>query len=475
MKKLYRKFFILVPVILVLLLFAWAIWLFIGIGANDYLESVAEKSVSRQMGKIVKEVNIHRDNLLLLDNDIKKHFSSESSSPQLLILDKEKVEIYHSSRRNYRDQMSAELKQRFMNGDIKEMPEILNIDGENYEVAVYTINQKEIDLSTIEMGLSTDLSTYPRDLSAEKYDDKAKNREDTVDKSIGRHYIVYQRIGNAMVLLKQIRTYIIYITIPMIILASFIIYLISRVIDKRELQLQVARERAEEAAKAQAQREKLFRDISHDLRTPLVSIIGYAEGLRSGIMKDTEAAAAVIVRESNRMQRLLESGLTLSKLNSNAWKVNSMPVDVVELIDEQVEVLRKLDDKKILRFEKNGDDVDDFVMNTDPDLLIRIIQNIVSDCMRYAESVVTITLTVSDDVYIDISDDGPGILREDLPHLFEPYYKGKDGKYGIGLSVVASAVRYLGGQVLAKNREITGRGAIFTLILPIENQKVENM
>ncbi len=480
MKQFCRKLFILLPVILVLLAFAWAIWLFIGIGANDYLKGVAEKNTRQQLQKIMKEAERNHGDLIELDNAVKKHFSGENAKPQLIILDKDKEEIYHSSKRSSHDQLVSELKQSFLCGEIKEIPEVISIDGEDYEAVVYTFIPDDGDLSTANGGLSTDLSTYPPEISTERY------------------YIVYQRIGDATVLLKQIRIYIIYITIPMIIIAAFVIFLISSAIERRELALErqqahermlleaehikeclaleavhekerilllAERERAEETAKAQAERERLFRDISHDLRTPLVSIIGYAEGIRCGIMKDAGAAATVIAREGNRMQRLIESSLMLSKLDSHAWQVNKMPVTVDELIDEQIEVLMKLDDEKKLVFEKT-DDAEDYVINTDPDLLIRIIQNIVSDCMRYAESEVRLILTVGDNVTILISDDGPGILKEDLPHLFEPYYKGDGGKYGIGLSVVASAARYLGGEVSIKNKEKPDHGAIFTLILP---------
>ncbi len=492
----YRSLEILLPVILILMLFAGAIWIFIGRGSDDYLSYVAEKSIEQQMRKIEKEVEFARGDNEKLNNTLRMQFSAENNQTQLLILNDEYEEIYHSSRRNYGNQLASELIENFLNERVSDTPKVICVDGDNYEAAVYTLEEM---LSTTEGGLSTDLSTNPRVISDDDRTRGVQEDETKINQRVrrdgnenighsGKYYILYQKIGNATVLLKEMRSYIIYITVPMIILASCVIFFLSHILEKRELvlerqrerelmrleaehekerlTLEAERERAEDAARAQAEREKLFRDISHDLRTPLVSIIGYADGIKRGIMKDPEAAAAVIVREGSRMQRLLESGLTLSKLDSNAWKINKMLISVDELIEEQVEVLKKLDDKKQLSFVRRNEDKD-IMLSTDPDLLIRILQNIVSDCMRYAESKVEIKLSVKEFVTITISDDGPGVLSGDLPHLFEPYYKGEDGKYGIGLSVVASAARYLGGGVTAQNKEKPDHGTVFVLTLPL--------
>ncbi|MCR5341945.1 MAG: HAMP domain-containing histidine kinase, partial [Butyrivibrio sp.] len=480
----YKRFSLLLPVIIILMLFAGAIWVFIGRGANDYLAYVAERSIEQQLRKLEKEVQFTRGDNEKLNNTLKMHFSAENEQTQLLMLNDEYEEIYHSSRRNYGDQIAAELIDDFLKGQIDETPAAISIDGDDYEAAVYTIDEL---LSTPEGHLSTELSTNQRALTDEEkgkeggqpneatgVDNRSKDSQgsrqaihsdikendnestsvsDEIDaegstnntgqnnnrsqekprnqECSGKYYIIYQKIGNATVLLREMRTYIIYITVPMLIIASCFIFFISHILEKRELALErqrehdmmrleaehekerlaleAERERAEDAARAQAEREKLFRDISHDLRTPLVSIIGYADGIKRGVMKDTEGAAAVIVREGNRMQRLLESGLTLSKLDSNAWKINKMLISVDELIEEQVEVLKKLDDKKKITF-ITKEDSKEIMLSTDPDLLIRIIQNIVSDCMRYAESEVEIKLSAQEYVTITISDDGPGVL-----------------------------------------------------------------
>lgn len=333
--------------------------------------------------------------------------------------------------------------------------------------------------------------------------------------------------------------------------------------DQLRVQTETLQEQQAKLIENQRVKERIFQNISHDLRTPLVSIIGYADGLYRGMIydqqivegsltgtdqvnraeysdvqvtgattgtgrvncderSDVRTAAGVILREGRRMQRMLESSLTLTKLNNGGWKLQLMEVPVEELIAEQVEALKKYAPEKRFVFlnEAEGNeseeilretDLDDaaaetdhnnseFILQTDPDLLIRIFENIVSDCLRYAESTVEVSirevstkdccvreentrdcgmreantegklldrkLEIDDFVVITVRDDGPGIAEEDLPHIFEEYYKGKDGSFGIGLSVVSSGVRLLGGTVRAYNQTAPSHGAVYEVRLP---------
>ncbi|WP_036608002.1 ATP-binding protein [Oribacterium sp. P6A1] len=444
---LFRRLRILLPVLMVLICFSWSVWFVIGKGANNYLSFTAEMDVDRKLHDVMKETEKPHKNGTDLQNSVKKHFSFEPGEVQLLVFDEEGEEVFHSSGRNYSRELAKELKNALTKGEIGEKTVSLNIDEDMYKVAVFKAGKSE------------------------------------------KSYILYKKVENAGILLRQMRYYILWITAPMLLIAAIAIFYLSNRLEKREREMErqrehekmileaqrekekltaeMERERADEAAKNQAEREKLFRDISHDLRTPLVSIIGYADGIKRGIISDTERAAAVIVREGERIQRLLESSLTLSKLDSDSWPGNKVTLSLNELISEQVEALEKLDDSKKLVFEETEETADDIFMTTDPDLLIRIVQNIVSDCMRYAETAVEIKLMGGEFAHITISDDGPGIAEEDLPHMFELYYKGKDGKYGIGLSVVASAVKYLGGSITVKNKEFPGHGAVYSLMLPL--------
>jgi two-component system sensor histidine kinase CssS len=225
-------------------------------------------------------------------------------------------------------------------------------------------------------------------------------------------------------------------------------------------------------ARDQAEKQQIFQNVSHDLRTPLSVIIGYGEGIQSGVMPDPGKAAEVIVSEARRMHRMVEGSLILSRLGNHAWELQPVSFRLEDFLEEQVEALRRLDPEKEITLHQ-AQHID---IKTDPDLLIRILQNVISDCIRYAEAEVEISygrMEQDDTVFICIEDDGPGIDAADLPHIFERYYKGEAGSFGIGLSVVASGIRYLGGRVTVENKTKPRHGACYRLYLPGSGPKTE--
>lgn len=209
---------------------------------------------------------------------------------------------------------------------------------------------------------------------------------------------------------------------------------------------------------------RFFQNVSHDLRTPLVSISGYAQGIQCGVMKDPEKAADIILSESLRMTELVESILTLSKLDNHNIVVSRIAIQLDEFLEEQVEVAQGAAGKKKLILQITEEPV---VVETDPSLLIRLFQNVISNCIRYANSWVWVKLeTEGEMAVILVEDDGDGFSADDLPHVFDRFYKGKEGDFGIGLSVVRSMTEYIGGTVKAGNRELPLHGAVYEIRLP---------
>lgn len=219
---------------------------------------------------------------------------------------------------------------------------------------------------------------------------------------------------------------------------------------------------AQLAAYDSAQRTFL-QNASHELKTPLMSIQGYAEGILNGVMPDNKKAAEVIMQESRRLNALVEELLTLSRIETNGAKeLTTLPLN--ETLKEYAQRLLMAAAKEGRKLTLLLPDAELAVLGDDA-LLSQAVNNIVMNCLRYAKTEVKVELLKREtDAVIKISDDGAGISPEDLPHLFERFYKGKGGKFGLGLAIAQSAVVAMGGRIAAYNQET---GAAFELLLPV--------
>ncbi len=205
-----------------------------------------------------------------------------------------------------------------------------------------------------------------------------------------------------------------------------------------------------------------FQNASHELRTPLMSISGYAQGIQHGVFEDTSQAAGVILEESNRLTEVVDGILTLTRMDQLRYQVVPVDVELGAFISEHMERLEGLAYSKRIRLVPET--AEEIRLITDVMLLERAFTNVVSNCIRYAKSEVRIrTERLGDRIGITVSDDGPGISDGDLEHLFDRFYKGAKGNHGLGLAIARSSLRYMGGDIEARN---SGSGAVFLIRLP---------
>ena len=216
--------------------------------------------------------------------------------------------------------------------------------------------------------------------------------------------------------------------------------------------------------RSEEEKRQFFQNASHDLKTPLASITGYSQGIVSNVIKDHQKAAGIILSESLRMTDLVESILSLSKMDSHTFDLHPTDLEVIEFLDECVDIMSTIRRDCVIHLEAERP----LMIRTDPELLKRVIQNILSNCLRYAEHEILIRMsTDGNSLILLIQDDGPGFLEKDLPHIFERFYKGNGGKNGIGLSIVWTGIHYLGGSITAGNRTVPEHGAYYQLLLPL--------
>lgn len=216
-----------------------------------------------------------------------------------------------------------------------------------------------------------------------------------------------------------------------------------------------------------------LQNLSHDLRTPLMSISGYAEAIKYGFM-DNEEAADVIIKESKRLTEVVEKLLILSQLDTLNQPVNMVPIYLSDFMEEEVTRLEGYAMQNSVQLQYHFERQDIKVL-ADYNLLSTVIQNLISNAVRYAKSQVDIYIyDIEAETRLCVADDGNGLSEEDKKYLFTRYYVGQTGHSGLGLSTSKSAADYMGCELRGENRfelneNDTARnscGAVFTLSFP---------
>ena len=214
----------------------------------------------------------------------------------------------------------------------------------------------------------------------------------------------------------------------------------------------------------EAERQQtFFQNASHELKTPLMAIQGYAEGIQAGVT-DTGSAAEVILEESDRMTELVDELLDISKIDMGRQQLTISEMDIRELLYDSIRAVEPTAAAGGIAI------VPDFpetpvIVNCDDTRLRRAITNILSNGIRYARRELRLTCrTDKRHVTIRIQDDGDGIAEEDLPHIFDRFYMGKSGKSGIGLALTKEIIHLHKGTIRAYNGD---GGAVFEITIPV--------
>lgn len=225
--------------------------------------------------------------------------------------------------------------------------------------------------------------------------------------------------------------------------------------------INIMSEKLETYDKAQ---KTFLQNVSHEFRTPIMSIQSYAEGIKYDVV-DKNNAADIIIDESKRLTRLVEDLLYLSRLDTIEESYNFENLDFNELINCCIERMNGIAIKNNIKINVITDNKC-IKIYADEEKLFRAITNIISNCLRYAKSIVEIKWELLDEnkLRLIISDDGPGFEPNELPNIFERFYKGKKGNFGLGLSISKNVIEKLKGKITAEN---TDSGALFIIELPL--------
>ncbi len=202
--------------------------------------------------------------------------------------------------------------------------------------------------------------------------------------------------------------------------------------------------------------------VSHDLRTPLTSIRGYAEALIDGAVTDPALVGSVIQGESRRLERLVGDLLLLARLESTGFTYETARHNASEIVEDTAHGFdRTAEDRGVALNIRVPDEA--IAVEVDPDRFSQIVSNLVGNACRFADSEVSVVLwSEAGRAHLSVGDDGPGISDDDLDHVFERLYvahhnpKVKESGSGLGLAIVRELTLGMGGSVIARRSALGG-------------------
>jgi signal transduction histidine kinase len=221
---------------------------------------------------------------------------------------------------------------------------------------------------------------------------------------------------------------------------------------------------ADSVARSRELERAFLLSVSHDLRTPLTSIRGFAEAIEDGVMPDTAQAAATIALEARRLERLVGDLLDLAKLDSSQFSLNLAPVDLAEVVEATTGGFGPEAAARGLILNVPSGPTASLAVTADADRLGQVIANLVDNALSFARTSVWVGAgSPAGRPVLWVDDDGPGIAQADLPRVFERQYSsrrdsGRPVGSGLGLAIVHELVEAMGGRIWVESPLFGPRG-----------------
>jgi two-component system sensor histidine kinase BaeS len=227
---------------------------------------------------------------------------------------------------------------------------------------------------------------------------------------------------------------------------------------------------AEHRERMERQRKAMVSDVSHELRNPLGTIRSYLEGAQDGVVELDREHLSALVGETLVLQHLIDDLQDLALVDAGKLRLHPEPVEVAELLDQVATAHRSRADEVCVALVKAVDGAP--AVTADPVRLRQVVTNLVTNALRYTPRGGTVRLSarrLDRHVQIEVSDTGVGIDPEDLPHVFDRFWRAdrsrtrETGGSGLGLAIVHGLVLAHGGTVTASS--VPGAGTTFTIRL----------
>ena len=239
-----------------------------------------------------------------------------------------------------------------------------------------------------------------------------------------------------------------------------------------------------EQEKEERERRLFVSNVSHELRTPLTSVKSYLEALDEGALYDPVAPDFIRVSldETNRMMRMVTDLLHLSRIDNATTKLD---IELINFTAFITFILNRFDKMRNQDEEKKYELVRDYPITSvwieiDTDKMTQVIDNILNNAIKYSPDGGKITVsmkTTDDQMILSISDQGLGIPKQDLPRIFDRFYRvdrarsRAQGGTGLGLAIAKEIIKQHNGFIWAKSEY--GKGSTFTIVLPYDKDAVK--
>lgn len=212
--------------------------------------------------------------------------------------------------------------------------------------------------------------------------------------------------------------------------------------------------------------KKFLQNASHELKTPLMSIQGYAEGIKDGVLsgEEKEKGLEIIIAESKRLKSLVNELIYLSKLETMEEVYSYARQDINEILKESCAKVKNMAQQKNVQIIYN-EPANSVLADVDGEKITQAFINLLSNGIRFAKSKVDIALKLDGDlVHIEFNDDGEGFADDELNSVFDRFYRGQKGDTGLGLAITKAIVEKHGGKIMARNNHA---GASIILFIPL--------
>ncbi|NKY97312.1 ATP-binding protein [Nocardiopsis alborubida] len=238
-------------------------------------------------------------------------------------------------------------------------------------------------------------------------------------------------------------------------------------------------EMAEHLERLEKQRRAMVSDVSHELRTPLSNLRGWLEAAQDGVADLDRERMGMLVGETLLLQDIVDDLQDLALADAGKLRLSPEPVDAGALVEQVVDSQRLRAAGAGLRLvAEAGDEAGEVVVVADRTRLVQVVGNLLGNALRHtpAPGTVTVRARRSDgEAVVEVSDTGVGIPAEDLPHVFDRFWRAdksrnrRTGGSGLGLAIVRNLVELHGGSVAVEST--VGEGTTFTVRLPLEGPR----